>query len=105
MQLEFAAVWKRVDCLFTPATPITAPRIGETTVTIGAESEDVRLATTRLVRAINAMGFAGFVCAVRRGQAGIAGGAADRCGPPSESSRSCAWGRPWFRGEVAVPRL
>ena len=56
MQGEFAELWSRVDCLFTPTAPITAPRIGETTVTVGAENEDVRLAATRLVRAINALG-------------------------------------------------
>jgi aspartyl-tRNA(Asn)/glutamyl-tRNA(Gln) amidotransferase subunit A len=56
MQREFAGLWARVDCLFTPTTPITAPRIGETTVSAGSENEDVRLAATRLVRAINALG-------------------------------------------------
>ena len=44
MQREFAALWSRVDCLFTPTTPITAPRIGETTVAVGGQNEDVRLA-------------------------------------------------------------
>jgi aspartyl-tRNA(Asn)/glutamyl-tRNA(Gln) amidotransferase subunit A len=53
---EFRALWPRVDCLFTPTTPITAPRIGETSTTIDGEAEDVRLASTRLVRAINAVG-------------------------------------------------
>jgi len=56
MQREFAALWKRVDCLITPTTPITAPRIGETSTSIGGESEDVRLASTRLVRGINVLG-------------------------------------------------
>lgn len=56
MQREFAGLWSRVDCLVTPCTPTTAPLIGETTVTAGGESEDVRLAATRLVRAINALG-------------------------------------------------
>jgi aspartyl-tRNA(Asn)/glutamyl-tRNA(Gln) amidotransferase subunit A len=56
MQREFAGLWPRVDCLFTPTTPITAPRIGETTVASGSEDEDVRLAATRLVRAINVLG-------------------------------------------------
>jgi aspartyl-tRNA(Asn)/glutamyl-tRNA(Gln) amidotransferase subunit A len=56
MQHEFAGAWSRVDCLFTPTAPITAPRIGETTATVGSASEDVRLATTRLVRAINLLG-------------------------------------------------
>jgi aspartyl-tRNA(Asn)/glutamyl-tRNA(Gln) amidotransferase subunit A len=56
MLKEFNALWPRVDCLFTPTTPITAPRIGETTAAIGGETEDVRLASTRLVRAINLLG-------------------------------------------------
>jgi aspartyl-tRNA(Asn)/glutamyl-tRNA(Gln) amidotransferase subunit A len=56
MQHEFSGAWSRVDCLFTPTAPITAPRIGETTATVGSASEDVRLATTRLVRAINLLG-------------------------------------------------
>lgn len=54
---EFATLWSRVDCFMTPATPITAPRIGETTAAIGSETEDVRLASTRLVRGINVLGF------------------------------------------------
>jgi aspartyl-tRNA(Asn)/glutamyl-tRNA(Gln) amidotransferase subunit A len=56
MQREFAGLWARVDCLFTPTTPITAPRIGETAVANGGGNEDVRLAATRLVRAINPLG-------------------------------------------------
>ena len=56
IQREFAALWKRVDCLITPTTPATAPRIGETTTTIAGENEDVRLAATRMVRGINLLG-------------------------------------------------
>jgi len=56
MQHDFAQVWRRVDCLFTPTTPIAAPRIGETTVQFGDQTEDVRLASTRLVRGINVLG-------------------------------------------------
>ena len=56
MQREFAALWSRVDCLFTPTTPIVAPLIGETCTTIDGQTEDVRLASTRLVRAINVLG-------------------------------------------------
>ena len=57
MQREFAGLWQRVDCLLTPTTPITAPRIGETTVALGGvQNEDVRLASTRLVRGINPLG-------------------------------------------------
>jgi aspartyl-tRNA(Asn)/glutamyl-tRNA(Gln) amidotransferase subunit A len=53
---EFREVWTRVDCLFTPTTPITAPPIGATKVEIGGIEEDVRLASTRLVRAVNLLG-------------------------------------------------
>jgi aspartyl-tRNA(Asn)/glutamyl-tRNA(Gln) amidotransferase subunit A len=53
---QFRALLRQVDCLFTPATPTTAPRSGQATVEIGGELEDVRLASTRLVRGINALG-------------------------------------------------
>jgi len=56
LQREFAQLWKRADCLFTPTTPIPAPRIVEKTVQIGSVTEDARLATTRLVRGINVLG-------------------------------------------------
>lgn len=54
---EFNRVWQEVDCLITPATPTTAPRVGDTTIRLAGRDEDVRLATTRLVRGINALGF------------------------------------------------
>jgi len=57
MRREFNQVWKEVDCLIAPATPCPAPRIGETTIRLGGRDEDVRLASTRLVRGINALGF------------------------------------------------
>ncbi|HJZ96633.1 MAG TPA: amidase [Candidatus Solibacter sp.] len=57
MRRDFDALWKDVDCLFTPTTPNTAPKIGDTTVRLGGQDEDVRLATTRLVRGINALGY------------------------------------------------
>jgi len=56
MQREFAALWSQVDCLFTPTTPMAAPRIGEKTAKLGDHTEDVRLAATRLVRGINVLG-------------------------------------------------
>jgi aspartyl-tRNA(Asn)/glutamyl-tRNA(Gln) amidotransferase subunit A len=56
MQREFAQLWRRVNCLFTPTTPMAAPRIGETAVQFGDQTEDVRLAATRLVRGINVLG-------------------------------------------------
>jgi aspartyl-tRNA(Asn)/glutamyl-tRNA(Gln) amidotransferase subunit A len=54
---EFDAVWREVDCLVMPTTPNVAPKIGDTTVRLGGRDEDVRLATTRLVRGINALGY------------------------------------------------
>jgi aspartyl-tRNA(Asn)/glutamyl-tRNA(Gln) amidotransferase subunit A len=57
MRREFDQVWKEVDCLITPATPSAAPRIGDTTVRLGGRDEDVRLASTRLVRGVNALGY------------------------------------------------
>jgi len=53
---EFRALFHQVDCLFAPAAPIVAPRIGEATVLINGEAEDARLATTRFLRGINAVG-------------------------------------------------
>jgi aspartyl-tRNA(Asn)/glutamyl-tRNA(Gln) amidotransferase subunit A len=46
-----------VDCLIAPATPSPAPLIGDTTIRLGGHDEDVRLASTRLVRGVNALGF------------------------------------------------
>jgi len=45
-----------VDCLITPTAPMGAPKIGAATVQIDGHTEDVRLASTRLVRAINLLG-------------------------------------------------
>ncbi|MDQ6705321.1 MAG: amidase family protein, partial [Acidobacteriota bacterium] len=56
MQREFAKLWDRIDCLFTPTVPIGAPPIGALTVEIEGQTEDTRLATTRFVRAINVLG-------------------------------------------------
>jgi aspartyl-tRNA(Asn)/glutamyl-tRNA(Gln) amidotransferase subunit A len=56
MIADFGEVWKKVDCLLTPAAPAAAPRIGQTTVEFAGVSEDVRLASTRLVRGINVLG-------------------------------------------------
>ncbi|PYT15358.1 MAG: Asp-tRNA(Asn)/Glu-tRNA(Gln) amidotransferase GatCAB subunit A [Acidobacteria bacterium] len=53
---EFSKLWTQADCVFTPATPIAAPKIGQTTVQIGAATDDTRLATTRFARGINVLG-------------------------------------------------
>ncbi|MGA2711940.1 MAG: amidase [Bryobacteraceae bacterium] len=51
-QKRWSELWERVDVIFTPTTPIQAPLIGQTLVA----DEDVRLASTRLVRPFNAIG-------------------------------------------------
>lgn len=55
-QKEFAKVWNHCDCLFAPATPTTAPKIGQTRMIVDGVEDDVRLATTRPMRAINVLG-------------------------------------------------
>jgi len=55
-QRSFAGVWERADVIFTATTPIEAPRVGQTTVVTGDAEEDVRLASTRLVRPFNVLG-------------------------------------------------
>jgi aspartyl-tRNA(Asn)/glutamyl-tRNA(Gln) amidotransferase subunit A len=54
---DFHALFGSIDCLFTPTTPITAPRIGQKQVELDGQIVDTRLATTRLVRGINVLGF------------------------------------------------
>ncbi len=51
-QNRWDAVWEEVDVIFTPTTPVQAPLMGQTEVA----GEDVRLASTRLVRPFNALG-------------------------------------------------
>jgi len=55
-QQEFRALWRQVDCLFTPTTPTSAPLIGQKTISVNGETIDVRLASTRFVRSINVLG-------------------------------------------------
>jgi len=53
---QFARLFEEADCVFTPATPITAPKIGQVTVEIRGTAEEVRTATTRFTRGMNALG-------------------------------------------------
>jgi aspartyl-tRNA(Asn)/glutamyl-tRNA(Gln) amidotransferase subunit A len=54
---EFDSLFSGIDCLLTPTTPTTAPLIGQRQVELDGEMMDTRLATTRLVRGINVLGF------------------------------------------------
>jgi aspartyl-tRNA(Asn)/glutamyl-tRNA(Gln) amidotransferase subunit A len=53
---EFARLWGQVDCIFTPTTPMPAPKIGQKEVRIGGATHEVRTAATRLTRGMNALG-------------------------------------------------
>lgn len=53
----FLGLFGGIDVLVTPTTPTVAKRIGETTIRVGGVEEDFRLATTRMVRGINVLGF------------------------------------------------
>jgi aspartyl-tRNA(Asn)/glutamyl-tRNA(Gln) amidotransferase subunit A len=53
---EFDALWRKVNLIVAPTTPMAAPRLEEITVQIGSEEENTRMAATRLVRAINLLG-------------------------------------------------
>ena len=52
----FNALLEQVDVIAAPTIPITAAKIGQMTTIIDGEEENVRLATTRLVRALNMTG-------------------------------------------------
>jgi aspartyl-tRNA(Asn)/glutamyl-tRNA(Gln) amidotransferase subunit A len=54
---EFHNLFRAIDCLFTPSTPITAPRIGQTEITLDGEKYDTRMLTTRFARGLNVLGF------------------------------------------------
>jgi aspartyl-tRNA(Asn)/glutamyl-tRNA(Gln) amidotransferase subunit A len=68
---EFDQVWRQVDILLTPATPTTAPRIGELNLVIDGVSEDVRLASTRLVRPFNVLGWPALAMPCSKSRAGL----------------------------------
>jgi aspartyl-tRNA(Asn)/glutamyl-tRNA(Gln) amidotransferase subunit A len=53
---QFASLFEQVDCIFTPATPTTAPKIGQKALEIRGVAEEVRAAATRFTRGMNALG-------------------------------------------------
>jgi len=54
---EFHKLFNDIDCLFTPSTPITAPRIGQTEIALDGAQYNTRILTTRFARGINVLGF------------------------------------------------
>jgi aspartyl-tRNA(Asn)/glutamyl-tRNA(Gln) amidotransferase subunit A len=53
---QFAKLFDEVDCIFTPATPMPAPKIGQMMLEIQGAGEEVRAAATRFTRGMNALG-------------------------------------------------
>ena len=57
LRAEFEELWREVDCVVCPTTPNTAPKTGDLSVRLGGREENVRMATTRLVRGFNVLGY------------------------------------------------
>jgi aspartyl-tRNA(Asn)/glutamyl-tRNA(Gln) amidotransferase subunit A len=102
MQREFAQVWSGVDCLVAPTTPNTAPRIGDSTVKLGGIEEDVRLATTRLVRSINLLGLPALSIPCGLSGSGLPVGL-QIIGPPFEEALILRVGAALEDGGVGIP--
>jgi aspartyl-tRNA(Asn)/glutamyl-tRNA(Gln) amidotransferase subunit A len=54
---EYRRIFESVDCIVAPSTATTAPRIGERELSINGKVMDVRIATTKVARGVNALGF------------------------------------------------
>jgi aspartyl-tRNA(Asn)/glutamyl-tRNA(Gln) amidotransferase subunit A len=102
MQSEFAKVWSSVDCLITPTTPNTAPRVGESTVKLGGREEDVRLATTRLVRSMNLLGLPALSMPCGMSSGGLPVGL-QIVGPPFDEALILRVGAALEDGGVGIP--
>jgi aspartyl-tRNA(Asn)/glutamyl-tRNA(Gln) amidotransferase subunit A len=72
---EFHRLFQQIDVLLTPATPIVAPLIGQTTVELNGRPMDTRLASTLFVRGINALGFPALSIPCGTSQSGLPIGA------------------------------
>jgi aspartyl-tRNA(Asn)/glutamyl-tRNA(Gln) amidotransferase subunit A len=104
MRREFDQLWSEVDCLIAPTTPNTAPRIGDATVRLGGRDEDVRLATTRLVRGINVLGLPALSIPCGLGASGLPIGV-QIVGPAWEEALILRVGAALEDGGVGIPPL
>ena len=84
---DFRRLFQGIDFLLTPATPTPAPLIGETTTLIDGTPEDVRLAATRLVRGVNAIGYPALAMPCGKTDAGL-----QIIGRPNEDDRLLDFG-------------
>ena len=53
---EMDALWRQIDVLVTPTTPVVAPPADQEMVRVSGQKENVRMASTRLVRGFNLLG-------------------------------------------------
>ena len=54
---EFRELFRTIDCLFTPSTPVVAPKIGQREIELDGVTLDARVAITRFSRGMNVLGF------------------------------------------------
>ncbi len=99
---EFDKLWKEVDCLITPATPNTAPRVGENTIRLGGRDEDTRAAATRLARGINVLGLPALSVPCGLSGNGLPVGL-QIVGPPFEEAAILKVGAALEDGGVGIP--
>jgi aspartyl-tRNA(Asn)/glutamyl-tRNA(Gln) amidotransferase subunit A len=102
MSRDFEQLWSQVDCLVTPTTPNTAPLAGETMVQLGGRDQDVRLASTRLVRGFNLLGYPALSIPCGLSGTGLPIGL-QIVGPPFEEALILRVGATLEDGGVAIP--
>ncbi len=56
MQSQWRAIFDKVDFILAPSAPCPAPELGQATVSLGEVEEDTRLAATKFLRGVNALG-------------------------------------------------
>ena len=54
---KFRELFRTIDCLFTPSTPVVAPKIGQREIELDGVTLDARVAITRFSRGMNVLGF------------------------------------------------
>jgi aspartyl-tRNA(Asn)/glutamyl-tRNA(Gln) amidotransferase subunit A len=101
MQREFAACGRAwIAC--SPPPPPSPRRASAKPPPSAAKAEDVRLATTRLVRAINALGLPAVSIPCGADRRGLPIGL-QIVGQPFAEALICAWRRRWFRRRSPYP--
>jgi aspartyl-tRNA(Asn)/glutamyl-tRNA(Gln) amidotransferase subunit A len=84
LKREFDAIWRDIDVIICPTTPTTAPDATDETITIDGRPENTRMASTRLVRAINFFGEPALSMPCGTGEDGLPVGLQMICGPFGE---------------------